>query len=115
VNRFNGRHLDERRLLLPRTYAMDPTLFGVDPALGFFVPDGGDVVSMLVAQQQHSLVCAWERRGVSFTAQALAVRYGTSIQVISQTARGERWAGETMFAALVESVARRGRAQRRPT
>lgn len=102
--RFNGRHLDERRRLNPRDYATRPDLFGVADILTFTIPDGGNRASMLVAAEQHRLVCEWTRNGRRPSAQVLAARWGTSIQTISTVCRGERWAGETVLAALSAAV-----------
>jgi len=101
--RLNARHLDQRRQLVPRDYAAVPELFGVDPRAEFWVPAEGDEPSMRVAREQHLLLCIWNvRRRPS--ADVLANRFGTSKQTISRVSRGERWAGETLFAALVFAI-----------
>ncbi|CAN5633571.1 hypothetical protein BH10ACT3_BH10ACT3_05010 [soil metagenome] len=110
--RFNGRHLDESRYLTPQAYAAQPTLFGVDSTLAFRVPEGGNRASMLVAAEQHRLVCEWTRNGRRPSAQVLAARWDTSIQTISTVCRGERWAGETLLAALSAAVGERTRTRR---
>ena len=100
--RLNARHLDQRLRLLPRDYAANPSLYGVDPAVGFHVPAGGDEASLLVAREQHLLLCAWNRDRRP-TVAVLAQLFGTSKQVISRVSRGERWAGGTVLAALVHA------------
>ena len=97
--RHNTRHLDQRRLLLPRDYAANASQFGADARLGFHVPPGGDEPSMRVAREQHLLFCAWNRHRRP-TAAALARMFGTSKQTISRTSCGHRWAGGTLLAAV---------------
>lgn len=111
-SRFNGRHLDEARTLIPQAYAVRGDLFGVDDTLAFAVPDGGNRASMLVAVEQHRLVCEWTHNGRRPSAQVLAARWDTSIQTISTVCRGERWAGETLLAALSAAVRDRTRTHR---
>ncbi len=112
MSRFNGRHLDQNRRLLPRDYAGDPSLFGVDEHLEFHVPKGGNKVSMLVAAEQHRLVCDWSRIRRPSSAAVLARRYGTSPQTLSTVVTGRRWAGETLLAALSDALrAHRGAAR----
>ena len=101
--RLNARHLDQRRLLEPRDYCADPDLFGVDAAAVFRVPSDGDATSLHVAREQHLLLCAWNLRRRP-SAKTLATRFGASKQTISRVSRGERWAGETVLAALVFAV-----------
>jgi hypothetical protein len=114
VSRFNGRHLDQNRRLLPRDYAADPFLFGVDEHLEFHVPEGGNKVSMLVAAEQHRLVCDWSRIRLPSSAAVLARRYGTSPQTLSTVVTGRRWAGETLLAALSDALRAHDNAARTP-
>jgi len=81
----------------------EPDLFGVDPDARFQRPDGGDRVSMRIAQQIHLLLCDWNRDRRP-SAAALAERFDTSKQTISRVSRGERWPGETVMAALVHAA-----------
>jgi hypothetical protein len=114
--RLNARHLDNERRLRPRDYATHPGLFGVDPDLEFRCPDGGDSVSKRVAEQTHRLLCRWNRERRP-SAAALAERYGTSKQTLSEVSRGLRWPGETILAALHDADERRrlGRGRPAPT
>ena len=79
-------------------------MFGVDPTLTFRVPPDGDLHSMRVAELQHQLVSEWSASGRRPSAEGIAHRWGTSIQTISRVARGERWAGETVLAALATAT-----------
>lgn len=106
MRRFNGRHLDEARLLIPRVYAVIPSLFGVDKQLDFFVPPDGDRVSMLVSREQHLLVCDYSLIRKPSSAGGLTRRYRTSPQTFSTVVTGQRWAGETLMVALSEAVRR---------
>lgn len=72
----------------------------MDTGLAFRVPPGGDELSMRIALEQHRLVCAWHGGGRRPTVAALGRRFGISKQTFSKTARGARWAGETVLAAL---------------
>lgn len=98
--RINGAHIDQRRLLLPAAYAKNSADFGVVRALEFGVPDGGDVVSMRVALEQHLVVCSWFGNGQRPTAAVLCKRFEMSTATFSRTVRGQRWAGETLLAAF---------------
>ena len=98
--RINGAHIDQRRLLLPASYAETPADFGVVTALRFRVPEGGDTVSMRIALELHLLVCAWFANGQRPSAAALCNRFEMSAATFSRTVRGERWAGETLLAAF---------------
>lgn len=102
VSRLNPRHLDHARTLTPRDYASDPTLFGVVLDLGFLVPEGGTTVSMRIAMVQHRSVCIWAAQRKP-SAAFLCRRFGFSKQTFSRVTRGERWAGETVLAALSEA------------
>lgn len=97
---LNPRHLDHRRALIPSAYALDPRLFGVVTDLEFRVPPGGDVVSMRIAQLEHLVICEWEALGRRPSAAALCRRFGFSPQTLSKVTTGQRWAGETLLAAL---------------
>lgn len=99
--RLNGRHLDARRRLRPRDYLTDPWAFGLRPATAT-VPDDGDDISCQIAILQHRLVRAWRASGTR--SGVLCERFGISRQVWSLTTRGERWAGETVLAALVHAA-----------
>lgn len=105
MGRIHPRHLDQRRTLAPRDYAVDPDSFGLSEHLEFHVPPGGDPVSMRIAVVQHQLVCRWNRTGRRITAAQLERRFGVKKQTISLTARGWRWAGETALAALLHAAA----------
>jgi hypothetical protein len=104
--RVPPRHLDQRRTLTPRDYASPPDLFGVTKEARFLVPRGGDEVSMRIALEQHLLICEWEDGGRHPTAALLGRRFGINKQTLSLTARGRRWAGETVLAALVHATRR---------
>lgn len=97
---LNPRHLDHRRALTPRDYATDPSLFGVVAAVEFRVPPGGDEISMRIAKLQHLLVCDWHDLRRRPPATVLCRRFGCSPQTISKVTTGQRWAGETILAAL---------------
>lgn len=105
MGRIHPRHLDQRRTLTPRDYAVDPDSFGLSEHLEFHVPPGGDEVSMRIAIVQHRLVCRWNRTGRRISAALLERRFGVKKQTISLTARGWRWAGETALAALAYAAA----------
>lgn len=108
MGQLNPRHLDHRRSLTPRDYATDPTLFGVTADLTFWVPPRGDAVSMQIAQLQHLDVCAWDADGRRTSAAALCRRFGFSPQTLSKVTTGQRWAGETVLAALHYAIRRAG-------
>lgn len=108
MGQLNPRHLDHRRSLSPREYATDPALFGVTADLTFWVPPGGDAVSMQIARLQHLDVCAWEAGGRRPSAAALCRRFGFSRQTFSKVTTGQRWAGETVLAALHYAIRRAG-------
>ena len=107
MGRIHPRHLDQRRTLAPRDYAVDPDSFGLSERLEFHLPPGGDPVSMQIAVLQHQLVCAWNRTGRRVSATQLEQRYRVKKQTISRTARGWRWAGETVQSALIHAVSGR--------
>lgn len=107
MSRFNGRHLDQARRLLPRDYAAAPELFGVDEHLSFQVPEGGNRASMFVAAEQHRLVCDWNKVRRPSSAAVLTRRYETTPPTLSAVVTGRRWAGETLLAALSEATRRR--------
>jgi hypothetical protein len=109
-----ARHLDRQRLLRPRDYAADPTLFGVDSEVSFHVPAGGDAASMHSAIEQHHLLCVWNRTRRP-SAAALGRRFGISKQTISRVNRGERWAGHTVLAALLYATRQQPLGTRRPS
>lgn len=104
--RINGAHIDQRRLLLPRDYAADPDLFGHQIAVRFLIPHGGDELSMQVARSQHLMLCAWRQRTGGPGTTLMRRRFGISAAVWSRTTRGQRWAGETCFAALAHVLLR---------
>lgn len=104
MGRIHPRHLDQRRLLEPRDYAVDPDSFGLSEQLEFRVPFGGDEVSMQIAMVQHSLICHWNRTGRRLSAAQLDRRFGVKKQTMSLTAKGRRWAGGTVFAALAHAT-----------
>ena len=58
---------------------------------------------MLVAAEQHRLVCDWSRIRRPSRAAVLARRYSTSPQTLSTVVTGRRWAGETLLAALSDT------------
>lgn len=103
--RPGGNHLDRRRALRPRDYATPGDAFGQPVAVEWSVPPGGDLVSLRVARTQHRLVVSWRGRAAQASGAAVARRYGFSRQTWSRTVLGERWAGETVLVALVETVA----------
>lgn len=101
MGRLNGRHLDAKRRLRPRDYVADPFGFGerdVDPVL----PPGGDQVSARIALRQHRLVL--EIRSRRLRPGRILRAFGISRSVWSDTARGHRWAGETVLAAMHDLV-----------
>lgn len=104
MSRFNGRHLDQSRLGQPRDYLRHIDLFGVDRNAEFRVPADGDRVSLLVAVEQHLLVCDWMTIRRPSSAAVLARRFGTSPATISAVVTGRRWIGETVFAALSAEI-----------
>lgn len=110
-----SRHLDSRRLLRPLDYLADPWSFGAEGAARTQVPAGGDEVSRLVAELQHRLVAAWRAGGGRPSAGALCARFEMSKQTWSRVTLGQRWAGETVLAALMIAVtSRSGAANPRP-
>ena len=100
MGQLNPRHLDHRRLLTPRDYAADPAMFGVAADLAFEVVAGGDEISMRIAHLEHLVVCEWEDSDRRPPASVLCRRFGFSAQTLSKATRGQRWAGETVLAAL---------------
>ena len=104
--RINGAHIDQRRTLTPRDYASTPDGFGLDEALRFRTPAGGDVVSMRVAQTQHLMICAWQRRRGGPGTTMMRERFEISAAVWSRTVNGTRWAGETCLAAIAHTLLR---------
>lgn len=108
MGQLNPRHLDHRRSLTPKEYATDPTLFGVAADLTFWVPPGGDAVSMQIAHLQHLDVCEWEAHDRRTSAAVLCRRFGFSSQTLSKVTTGQRWAGETVLAALHYAIRRAG-------
>lgn len=107
MGRIHPRHLDQRRLLEPRDYASDSESFGLTEHLEFRVPSGGDAISMQIAAVQHGLVCRWNATGRTRTAALLERRFGIKKQTMSLTAKGRRWAGETVLAALIYATEKR--------
>lgn len=107
------RHLDRQRNLEPRAYLADPHSFGRRLDVAPAEPVGGDPVSQRVALLQHSLVVAWRERGRRPTSGELCAHYGFSRQLWSRVVLGERWAGETVLAALVEAAVIRANAEAR--
>lgn len=98
-----GNHIDRQRQLLPRDYAADPDRFGDDLSLAFRIPDGGDEVSLRIAVLQHRLAAGWQHRGRPSGAE-LGRRFGCSKQTISSSARGRRWAGQTVLSAWLAAL-----------
>lgn len=98
-------HIDSRRRLLPRDYLLDPWQFG-QPIAGVntCLPAGGDRVSKRVAEVQHHLVVTWRANGRYPQASVLCEQFGMSKQTWSRVTLGERWAGETVLAALTAAV-----------
>jgi hypothetical protein len=102
-----GRHVDRRRRLTPRAYFADPWSFGVARDATAVTPPGGDDVSRRIAELQHRLVLSWKQTQVP-RARDLCALFGISKQTFSRVVLGERWAGETVLAALISAVAQRG-------
>lgn len=96
--------LDRRRTLTPRAYADDPWRFGIDQTLGFAVPPGGDATSRHLAEIQHRLICAWRQAGCRSSGAEIGRRWRFSKQTWSRTTLGQRWAGETVLAALISEL-----------
>lgn len=97
--------IDRRRgPLRPRDYCCDPFQFGEVEDANFHLPDGGRVVDLYVARLQHQLVVRWRAGGRLPSSGRFDARWGISKAVLSRTARGERWAGETVLAALATAV-----------
>ena len=96
-----GNQLDRQRRLTPREYALDPWKFGVDPALPFHVPTGGDEISAKVAAHQHQLVIAWRRNGARPSGAEIGRVWGFSKATVSRTMTGHRWGGQTVVTALL--------------
>lgn len=103
--RPGGNHLDRRRARRPKDYAIPSDAFGQPVTVQWSVPPGGDAVSLHVARTQHRLVVSWRQHAGHASGAAVASRYGFSRQTWSRTVLGERWAGETVLVALVETVA----------
>lgn len=55
---------------------------------------------MHVAEQQHTLAVAWRAAGRRPASVDVCERFGISKQTWSRITTGERWAGNTGFAAL---------------
>jgi hypothetical protein len=96
-----ANHVDRQRSLLPRNYCRNPHAFGEEPQADFWVPPGGDEISLRIAVLQHRLVVRWVQGGGPSGAE-LGRRWQVSKQTISRTRRGERWMGELVLAALLE-------------
>lgn len=107
--RVGARHLDQRRLLTPRDYFVDPSTFGLVPGAPTHIPPGGDQVSLRIARLQHGLVCQWALAGRTPTVAALCRRFEMSKQTLSLVTLGKRWAGETVLAALVHAASESAR------
>jgi len=88
MTRINARHLDQRRLLLPRDCCTDPDLFGVGPLAAFHIPVRGDETSMCASLEQYLLLCLCNQEGPS--AEIPASKFGTSKQTLSRVSRVER-------------------------
>ncbi|MEN9505070.1 MAG: hypothetical protein RI958_996 [Actinomycetota bacterium] len=100
--RIGNRHLDTRRNLKPRDYFENPWTFGV-PSAQLVLPPGGDEVSQRIALQTHRLVCRLRERSV--TSSRACERFGFSRDVWSEVCAGQRWPGETVLAAIIDTLA----------
>ena len=96
-------HLDRRPAAapLPRDYCTDAWSFGHRGDVSFRVPPGGNVVDLEIARLQHELILEWRRRGGQPSTSQLRARYQISKQTFSRVARGERFLGERVQAALL--------------
>lgn len=103
MRRIGVRHLDNRRCLLPRDYLADPWSFGQPGVVTLVLPPGGDVVSQRIALQVHRMVLAVRDRQVRST--RACARFEFSREVWSEVLSGRRWPGETVLAAIVDSLA----------
>lgn len=95
--------LDQLRLR-PRDYLAEPHLFGCHGSPVWVTPDGGDRVSLAVAQVQHELayhLWAYPDRG---RAHRLTTRFGFSKQTLSLVQHGQTWARLRVMAALTWAV-----------
>lgn len=99
------RHIDTRRLLLPKDYLVDPWQFGRAHRARTHVPPDGDDVSRDIAEIQHELVFAWRAAGKKPPAAQICQRFDISKQTWSRVTLGERWAGETILVALLRAAA----------
>lgn len=97
--------IDRRRgPLAPRDYCVDPHAFGARQDAVFHLPDGGLTVDLQLARLQHQLVFRWQRCGRQPSSRQFAARWSISPAVLSRTVRGDRWAGETVLAALITAL-----------
>src|SRR4051812_18145619 len=114
VNRPGGNHADRRRTLRPRDYLTNPYDFGVNPNACFHVPDGGDPVSVKVAQVQHALALAWRSRTPARSGTRDAEAFGLSSSLWSRAMLGDRWMGDTVMSALLHHLDALPRTTTRP-
>lgn len=109
----NGAHrVDGRRRLQPRDYLTQPDLFGEVSDAAFVIPDGGDRASMEIAHLIHRLICRWRHSAHRPSGAALGRRFGFSRQTMSHIARGYRWPGHTVLAAILIATGERPPAPR---
>ncbi|UDY34028.1 hypothetical protein [Dermatobacter hominis] len=101
---IHPRHLDQRRNLDPCDYEADADSYRLTEGLQFHIPAGGDEISMRIAEVQHRLVCRWNRSNRRRIAAQLGRQFGIKKQTISLTAKGLRWAGEPVLAALIHAT-----------
>lgn len=94
------RPLDQLRLR-PRDYLAEPHLFGCHPSPAWIRPDGGDEVSLAVAQIQHELAFRMWSSPDSGRARRLTTRFVFSKQTLSLVQHGHTWAAVRVLAGLV--------------
>ena len=99
-------HLDRRPAgaLPPRAYCSDPHGFGVRPEVTFELPPCGSTTDLDTARLQHQVFLVWQQAGRHPSTGVLRERWGVSKQVVSRTARGERWVGERLLVAMLTEM-----------
>jgi hypothetical protein len=101
MNRPSATHVDLRRRLTPRDYCANPFQYGLNPAVKFRVPLGGDSVSAEVARVQHELLIAFRTIRPAGDGSREVGELGVSRATWRRSLSGHRWMGETVMAAVL--------------
>lgn len=92
----------ERRRLTPRDYLQHPHDFGsLTRSPQWWVPEGGDARSLLVALVAHEMARRVAERKDPHDAALVCGRFGFSKQHWSRCLNGWTWMGETTLSALI--------------